>query len=201
MGKKQKKKKARKRAFVKKIKTAKKSPTTKLANKKLLEKLIALGRAKGHLTYEEVNSILPDDMFSSDRINEVMDVLDREKIALVDRKKEEYAYPKEHVPKKVSVDGTELMMIAHAGKVYAVKHACPHYGAPLEEGLVHGTTITCPWHNASFDYTNGALLLPPALDGLPVYPTKTEDGAVLIRNTPVAIPPRKKKGSRKRWSL
>ncbi|HEQ71431.1 MAG TPA: hypothetical protein ENN69_02990, partial [Spirochaetia bacterium] len=99
----------------------------------------------------------------------------------------------EHVPKKVSVDGTELMVIVHAGKVFAVKHACPHYGAPLEEGLVHGTTITCPWHNASFDYTNGALLLPPALDGLPVYPTTTEDGAVLVRNEPVTIPPRKKK--------
>ena len=62
---------------------------------KVIDKLIALGKEKGHITYEELNGILPDDMFSSEEIDEVMEVLEKEDIALVDRQKEEYVLPQE----------------------------------------------------------------------------------------------------------
>ncbi len=84
-----KKGKARKRrqprTRVKKLKRA--------AKLKVLDKLIALGKEKGRITYEEVNSILPDEMFSSEEIDEVIEVLDKENIVLIDEKKEEYVLP------------------------------------------------------------------------------------------------------------
>ena len=31
--------------------------------------------------------------------------------------------------------------------VYALDNRCPHKGGPLAEGIVHGTSVTCPLHN------------------------------------------------------
>jgi len=62
---------------------------------KVTDKLMALGKEKGYVTYEELNSILPDEMFSSEEIEEVMGMLEKEDIALVDRQKEEYVLPHE----------------------------------------------------------------------------------------------------------
>lgn len=82
-----------------KKKDSKKTP--KMNKGKIIEKLIALGREKGQLTYEEVNNILPDDMFSSEEIDKVMDILDKEDISLVDQRKEEYVLPHgEHARKE-----------------------------------------------------------------------------------------------------
>ena len=34
-----------------------------------------------------------------------------------------------------------------AGEVFALEDRCPHRGGPLSEGIVHGTSVTCPLHN------------------------------------------------------
>ena len=34
-----------------------------------------------------------------------------------------------------------------ADDVYALNNACPHKAGPLAEGIVHGTSVTCPLHN------------------------------------------------------
>ena len=52
-----------------------------------LEKLIALGKQKGYLTYEEVNQILPEDIISSEEIDEILTILGDEHIHLVDSEK------------------------------------------------------------------------------------------------------------------
>lgn len=41
-------------------------------------------------------------------------------------------------------------------EVYALDNACPHKGGPLAEGIVHGTSVTCPLHNWVFDLRSGA---------------------------------------------
>ncbi|PIZ84018.1 MAG: RNA polymerase sigma factor RpoD, partial [Candidatus Omnitrophica bacterium CG_4_10_14_0_2_um_filter_44_9] len=52
--------------------------------KKSLDKLIALGKKKGYLTYDEVNDVLPEDIVSSDDIDEIFEMLNAEEIQIVD---------------------------------------------------------------------------------------------------------------------
>ncbi len=49
-----------------------------------LTELIALGKEKGHLTFEEVNNILPVNIVSSEEIDEILGILGDENIKLVD---------------------------------------------------------------------------------------------------------------------
>ncbi|UCB57084.1 MAG: RNA polymerase sigma factor RpoD [Candidatus Omnitrophota bacterium] len=50
---------------------------------KQLEKLVAAGRQKGCLTYEEVNDILPENIVSSEEIDEILAMLGNENIEIV----------------------------------------------------------------------------------------------------------------------
>ncbi len=52
--------------------------------KKDLEKIIALGRQKGFLTYDEVNDLLPEDVSSSEAIDHIFELLGNEDIQLVE---------------------------------------------------------------------------------------------------------------------
>jgi RNA polymerase primary sigma factor len=65
----------------------KQAPGRKKMSKELTE-LIALGKEKGHLTFEEVNNILPVDMVSSEEIDEVLGILGDQNIKLVDNEEE-----------------------------------------------------------------------------------------------------------------
>ncbi len=48
-----------------------------------LEKLIAAGKEKGHLTYKEVNDILPENIVSSEEIDEILTMLGNENIEII----------------------------------------------------------------------------------------------------------------------
>ncbi len=52
--------------------------------KKSLDKLIAIGKKKGYLTYDEVNDVLPEDIVSSDDIDAIFETLNNEDIQIVD---------------------------------------------------------------------------------------------------------------------
>lgn len=60
------------------------------------EKLVALGRKKGYLTYEEINDFLPEEVVSSDQIEKVFAVLDSKKIEIVDSEEEYNIRHKKH---------------------------------------------------------------------------------------------------------
>ncbi|MDP2922013.1 MAG: RNA polymerase sigma factor RpoD [Candidatus Omnitrophota bacterium] len=59
------------------------------------EKLVALGRKKGHLTYEEINEFLPEEIISSDQIEKVFSILEKENIEVVDSEEEAKSANKE----------------------------------------------------------------------------------------------------------
>jgi nitrite reductase/ring-hydroxylating ferredoxin subunit len=42
-----------------------------------------------------------------------------------------------------------------SGEVFAIEDACPHIGAPLNNGIVEDSVLTCLWHGWSFDLKNG----------------------------------------------
>ena len=56
---------------------------------KNLDKLIAIGRMKGQLTFEEINDILPKDVVSPEDLEEVISTLGDEKIKLVEKEVDE----------------------------------------------------------------------------------------------------------------
>ena len=77
--------------------------------------------------------------------------------------------------------GDEPVLVARVGgRCYAVGGKCPHYGAPLADGLVVGETIRCPWHHAAFHLGTAERERPPALDDLPCWTVDERDGHVRV---------------------
>jgi len=62
----------------------KKGKGNKATERKEVKELIAMGRDKGFLTYDEVNDALPADIVSSDQIDDVMSMFGDNDIAIVD---------------------------------------------------------------------------------------------------------------------
>ena len=64
-------------------------------------------------------------------------------------------------------------------RVFALEDQCPHKGGPLSEGIVHGTSVTCPLHNWVFDMNTGQAQ--GADQGIVrTYPVKVQGGRILI---------------------
>lgn len=64
-------------------------------------------------------------------------------------------------------------------RVFALRDACPHKGGPLSQGIVHGTSVTCPLHNWKIDLASGQALGPD--EGCAnVFATKVENGTVYL---------------------
>jgi RNA polymerase primary sigma factor len=57
-------------------------------SRKDVEKIIALGRQKGYLTYDDVNDLLPEDVSSSEDIDQIFDLLGSEDIQIVESEEE-----------------------------------------------------------------------------------------------------------------
>jgi nitrite reductase/ring-hydroxylating ferredoxin subunit len=71
--------------------------------------------------------------------------------------------------KQVTVGNKTLALFNVAGAFYAIDNECPHRNAPLAEGQLQGLELECPWHGARFNITSGAVLCPPARQGVKAY--------------------------------
>jgi len=84
---------------------AKKSVTASKGGKKItkeaLRKLIAKGKKQGHLSYDEINAVLPDTMLSPDQIDETLIMFGNLNIEIVDEKKQGVTAPKKKAVAKV----------------------------------------------------------------------------------------------------
>jgi nitrite reductase (NADH) small subunit len=47
----------------------------------------------------------------------------------------------------VTEQGDIAVFKAADGRIFALWDKCPHKGGPLSQGIVHGTSVTCPLHN------------------------------------------------------
>jgi uncharacterized protein YbjT (DUF2867 family)/nitrite reductase/ring-hydroxylating ferredoxin subunit len=71
------------------------------------------------------------------------------------------------------------------GGFCATQAKCTHRQGPLSEGVIDGSTVTCPLHGAQFNVWTGAVLGGPAKDPLKTYAV-TVDGDVGRVDVPLA---------------
>src|SRR5215213_4597115 len=81
---------------------------------------------------------------------------------------------------RLELEGKPVVVARVEGQYYAFGGSCSHYGAPLEEGVLKGHTLICPWHHACFDIRTAARLEPPALNDIPHYPLRVENDDVIV---------------------
>lgn len=98
--------------------------------------------------------------------------------------------------RKIVQDGKRTLGVFRiAGRLHALLNFCPHMGAPLCEGSIHGThapsqvgefdpvlsdqVIRCPWHGWEFDMATGKGLY-DAKGRIPVFPVTTRDDGMII---------------------
>jgi nitrite reductase (NADH) small subunit len=70
-------------------------------------------------------------------------------------------------------------------RIFAIEDRCPHKGGPLTQGIVHGTSVTCPLHNWVISLETGKAQ--GADDGaVNTIPVRVENGCISISLTAVA---------------
>ena len=88
--------------------------------------------------------------------------------------------------RQVEVEGRAVCVGRTAGGWAAFDDTCTHEECSLAGGELDGGVIVCPCHGSEFDVRTGDVLTPPALDPLPIYEAREENGALLVR---LASPP------------
>jgi nitrite reductase/ring-hydroxylating ferredoxin subunit/uncharacterized membrane protein len=84
-------------------------------------------------------------------------------------------------PRCVTADGTAVMVVRHAGELYALSEHCSHLGGPLHDGEIANGTVTCPWHDSVFALRDGALVHGPAAYPQPAWDVRVRSGRVEVR--------------------
>jgi nitrite reductase/ring-hydroxylating ferredoxin subunit/uncharacterized membrane protein len=121
----------------------------------------------GHLVYRQV--VGPSQAALDPRIADWTPVLDDE------------ALP-EAQPKRVVVDGTNVLLYREAGMTYALANRCSHRGGPLHKGKAGQGTVTCPWHLSTFRLEDGSIVRGPATAPQPAYDVRIRAGKIEIRS-------------------
>ncbi|PYU31116.1 MAG: hypothetical protein DMG28_16285 [Acidobacteria bacterium] len=65
-----------------------------------------------------------------------------------------------------SAGGVRRTGFNSGGRLYAIENICPHRGGPLGEGKIEDDEVICPWHGSRFNLKTGAVLEPPARQGV-----------------------------------
>ncbi len=82
--------------------------------------------------------------------------------------------------KRIEVDGKPIAVFEVAGDLHGIDAVCPHEGGPLEQGVVEGGCVTCPWHQYRFNLKTGVCVTEPAFK-VATYPMEKRDGNLVVK--------------------
>jgi nitrite reductase/ring-hydroxylating ferredoxin subunit len=78
----------------------------------------------------------------------------------------------------VKLAGRDIALFNIDGAIFAIEDRCPHAFAPLNDGELCGTRLSCVWHGWTFELDPArATKMPPDVTRFPV---KIEAGAVYV---------------------
>jgi 3-phenylpropionate/trans-cinnamate dioxygenase ferredoxin component len=84
-------------------------------------------------------------------------------------------------PERCEVGDLAVMVVrTSAGEVHALHDVCSHAEVPLSEGEIIDGEIECWLHGSTFNLETGKPSCLPAVDPVPVYPTKIEGDVVYV---------------------
>lgn len=69
--------------------------------------------------------------------------------------------------------------------IFALEDRCPHAGGPLSQGIVHGSSVSCPLHNWVISLETGEVQGPDE-GRTPSIPSKVENGRILLERAALA---------------
>jgi nitrite reductase/ring-hydroxylating ferredoxin subunit len=81
---------------------------------------------------------------------------------------------------RVEAGGVTVAVFNLEGQFYVIDDACTHGPGSLSEGYIDGDVVECNFHNGQFDIKTGEVVSPPCMIPVKTYPTKIEDGTVVI---------------------
>lgn len=79
------------------------------------------------------------------------------------------------------INDHSVVLINLDGECFAIGDICTHDDGPLGDGEIEGDAIICPRHGARFDIRTGKVLRFPAVENIPTYPVKVENGVISIK--------------------
>ena len=82
--------------------------------------------------------------------------------------------------KAIDLGGEEVVVAKVGGECFAFGGLCSHEGAPMVEGTLEGTTVTCPWHFTEFDVKTGAVVGGVTNDPLPAYEVRVDGNKIRV---------------------
>jgi nitrite reductase/ring-hydroxylating ferredoxin subunit/uncharacterized membrane protein len=85
-------------------------------------------------------------------------------------------------PRRVLAGEAPVIIFRQRGAVVALDGRCPHRGAPMDEGELHGGCLTCPWHGSVFRVGDGGIVRGPSTIDLPTYECRVVGDAVEVRS-------------------
>lgn len=89
----------------------------------------------------------------------------------------------------VQVGALSLAIFNTGEQFLAVENRCPHSGGPLADGIVGGSTVTCPLHNWRICLESGEVTRPcdTGAPAVRTFPIQVVDGIVMLAPNQVKV--------------